>query len=158
MIGPRRWWWRVAVGLLAFAGIEAAVRLTHGQADELRLALVVVLVVVASSVLLDASVVAPAVWRTTAEPEAGLSRLDPRTAAYLRILEGHLSAREADGALQGRLRELAEQTLRARHDLALDDPRADELLGHEVRRMLTEAPRKLHPEEIERWVRGIEDL
>jgi hypothetical protein len=156
--GPRRWWWRAAVGVLAFAGIEAAVWFTHGQADELRLALVVLLVVVASAVLLDASVVAPAAWTTRAEPEAGLSRLDPRTAAYLRIIEGHLSAREADRGLQGRLRELADQTLRARHDLELDDPRADELLGHEVREILTEAPRKLHPDEIARCVTRIEEL
>jgi hypothetical protein len=156
--GPRRWWWRLAVGLLAFAVIEAAVRITHGQADELRLALVVLLVVVASAVLLGASGVGPAVWTTRAEPEVGLSQVDPRTAAYLRIIEGHLSAREADRGLQGRLRELADQTLRARHDLELDDPRADELLGHEVREILTEAPRKLHPDEIARCVTRIEEL
>jgi hypothetical protein len=156
--GPRRWWWRAAVGVLAFAGIEAAVWFTHGQADELRLALVVLLVVVASAVLLDASVVAPAAWTTRAEPEAGLSRLDPRTAAYLRIIEGHLSSREADAGLQRRLQALADQALRARRDLTLDDPRADELLGPEVRGMLTEAPRKLHTDEIERCVTRIEDL
>jgi hypothetical protein len=156
--GPRRWWWRVGGGLLAFAGIEAAVLLIHGQADELRLALVVALVVVAAAVLVDSSYVSPAVWTTRSEPEGGLGRLDPRTASYLRILEGHLSAREADGALQGRLRELADQTLRARHDLTLDDPRAEELLGHELRRVLSEPPRKLHPEEIERCVQRIEEL
>jgi hypothetical protein len=156
--GPRRWWWRVAVGLIAFVGIEAAVRVTHGQADDLRLGLVVALVVVAAAVLVDASHVAPAAWTTRAEPGAGLSRLDPRTAAYLRIIESHLSARQADRGLQGRLRELADQALRARHDLTLDDPRADALLGPEVRLMLSEAPRKLHPDEIERCVARIEDL
>jgi len=156
--GPRRWWWRVAGGLAAFAAIEAAVLFIHGQTDEVRLALVVALVVGASAVLVDASHVAPAVWSTRLDPESGLARLDPHTASYLRILEGHLSAREADGALRGRLRELADQTLRVRHDLDLDDPRAGDLLGPELRRVLTEAPRKLHTDEIKSCVKRIEEL
>jgi len=158
MTGPRRWWLRVAGGVVAFVGIEVAVRLIHGEADELRLALVVALVVCASALLVDATSVEPAVWTTHTEPEGGLGRLDPRTASYLRILESHLSAREADVALRGRLRDLTDQTLRARHDLEVDDPRAEELLGHELRTVLTEAPRKLRPDEIERCVKRIEEL
>jgi hypothetical protein len=158
MTGPRRWWWRVAGGVLAFAAIEGGVLLLHGQADELRLALVVALVVCGSSVLIDATPVEPAVWTGHAEPEAGLARLDPRTASYLRILEGHLTAREADGALRHRLRELAEQTLRARHDLSVDDPRAEELLGRELCRVLHESPTRLAPDQIDRCVKRIEEL
>ncbi len=158
MTGSRRWWWRVAVGLIAFAGVEGAVLVVHGEADEVRLALVIALVVGGVAVLVDASAVAPAVWPTRVETEGGLGRLDPHTASYLRILEGHLTARDADPALRGRLRELAEQTLRARHDLSLDDPRAEDLLGHELRRVMTETPRKLHPDEIERCVKRIEEL
>jgi len=158
MTGPRRWWLRIAGGVAAFAAIEVAIRLIHGQADELRLALVIALVVCASGLLVDATSVEPAVWTVRAVPESGLGRLDPRTASYLRILESHLSAREADVALRGRLRELTDQTLRARHDVGVDDPRADELLGHELRTVLTEAPRKLHPDEIERCVKRIEEL
>ena len=117
MSGYGRWWFRLAGAVLAFAGIEAAVLLVHGRADELRLALVVALVVCASALLVDSTPVEPAVWAAHAEPEGGLGRLDPRTASYLRILESHLSAREADAALRERLRELTDQTLRARHDL-----------------------------------------
>jgi hypothetical protein len=158
MTGRRRWWWRLAGGVVAFTGIEITMTLIHGQADELRLALVVALVVCASGLLVDASPVQPAVWAFHGEPEAGLARLDPRTAAYLRIIEGHLSSREVDTALRYRLRQLTDQTLRARHDLTLDDPRAEELLGHELRRVLTEAPTKLNTDQIERCVKRIEEL
>jgi hypothetical protein len=156
--GSGRWWWRLVGGVLVFAAIEATVRLIHGQADELRLALVVALVVGAVAVLLDASPAAPAVWAARVDRESGLGRLDPRTASNLRLLEGHLSAKEADGALRGRLRELADQTLRARHDLSADDPRAEGLLGHELGRVLSGPVRRLHLEEIERCVTRIEEL
>ena len=159
MTGRRSWWFRLAGGVLAFAAIEGAVLLIDGQADELRLALVVALVVCASALLVDARPVEPAVWTSHVEPEGGLARLDPRTASYLRILESHLSAREADGALRDRLRELADQTLRARHDLAVDDPRADGAARPpSCARVLTEPPHRLDPERIERCVQRIEEL
>jgi hypothetical protein len=158
MTGRRRWWWRLAGGLVAFGCIEGAVLLINGQADELRLALVVALVVCASALLIDAAPVEAAVWNAHVESEGGLGRLDPRTASYLRIVESHLSAREVDAALRNRLRELADQTLRARHDLAVDDPRSEELLGHELRRVLNEGPTQLDAERIDRCVKRIEEL
>jgi hypothetical protein len=158
MSGSRKWWVRLTGGLLAFAAIEAAVLLIHGQADELRLALVVGLVVCASALLVDSAPVESAGWAMPTEPEGGLGRLDPRTASYLRILESHLSAREVDGALRDRLRGLAAQTLRARHDLTLDSPQAEELLGAELSRVLTDRPFRLDPDRIERCVRRIEEL
>jgi hypothetical protein len=158
MTGRRRWWVRLAGGVLAFAAIEAAVLVVHGQADELRLALVVALVVCAAALLVDSTPVEPAVWAVPAETESGLGRLDPRTASYLRILESHLTARDVDGALRDRLRELADHTLRARHDLGLDDARGQELLGPELCRVLTDRPFRLDPDRIERCVRRIEEL
>jgi hypothetical protein len=158
MSGRRRWWWRLAGGVLAFAAIEGTTLLIHGQADELRLALVVALVVSASALLVDASPVEAAFWGGHVDAEDGLSRVDPRTATYLRIIEGHLSAREVDATLRGRLHELADRTLRARHDLSVDDPRADELLGSELRRVLHEAPTKLDIDQIDRCVTRIEEL
>jgi hypothetical protein len=158
MTGRRRWWWRLAGGILAFAGIEVTMALIHGQTDELRLALVVALVVCAGGLLVDATPVQPAVWAVHGDPEAGLTRLDPRTASYLRIIESHLSSREVDPALRYRLRQLTDQTLRARHDLTLEDPRAEELLGHELRRVLGEAPVRLDPDQIDRCVKRIEEL
>jgi hypothetical protein len=156
--GNQRWWFRLAGGVLAFAGIEAAVLLIHGQADELRLALVVGLVVCASGLLVDSSPVEAAVWSLPSTSEGALGRLDPRTASYLRIVESHLSARDVDGALRDRLRELADQTLRARHDVTVEDPRAAELLGAELWRVVTDRPFRLDPDRIERCVRRIEEL
>ena len=158
MTGRRRWWWRVAGGLIAFGSIEGAVTIINGRADELRLALVIALVVCASALLVDAAPVEPALWTGHAEPEGGLGRLDPGTASHLRILESHLSAREVDVALRNRLRKLTDQTLRARHDLTIDDPRAEELLGAELRRVLNENPTKLSPDQIDRCVKRIEEL
>jgi hypothetical protein len=158
MTGRRRWWWRRAGALIGFGAMEGLTLLIHGQADELRLALVVALVVCALALLVDATPVEPAVWSGRVEQEGGLARLDPRTASYLRILESHLFAREVDVSLRNRLRELTDQTLRARHDLTLDDPRAEELLGHELRRVLHEAPTPLDPDQIDRCVTRIEEL
>jgi hypothetical protein len=158
MTGQRRWWWRLVGGVVAFSAIEGLTLLIHGEADELRLAAVVALVVCAVALLIDASPVEPAVWTVPAEAEGGLARLDPRTASYLRILEGHQSAREADVALRNRLRDLTDQTLRARHDLDLDDPRAAALLGDDLVRVLHEAPTRLDPRQIDRLVTRIEEL
>jgi hypothetical protein len=156
--GPRRWWYRAAGGVLAFAATEVAVRAIHGTVDDLRLALVVALVVSAAGLLVDSSYVEPAAWAGTTDPEAGLARLDPRTAALLRVLESHQTAREPDGALAGRLRDLADRTLRARHDVGLDDPRGAALLGPELVQVLTGPPRRLRVEEVERCVERIEEL
>jgi hypothetical protein len=60
--------------------------------------------------------------------------------------------------LRTRLRELADQTLRARHDLTVDDPRSEELLGHELCRVLNENPTKLDTDQIDRCVTRIEEL
>jgi hypothetical protein len=158
MTGRRRWWWRLAGAVLAFAGIEVTMALIHGQTDELRLALLVALVVCAAGLLVDASPVEPAAWSSQPEPEAGLARLDPRTASYLRIIESHLSSHEVDNALRNRMRQLTDQTLRARHDLTVDDPRAQELLGRELCRVLGEAPTRLDPDQIDRCVKRIEEL
>lgn len=158
MTGRHRWWWRVGGGVLAFATIEVAMLALDGEADELRLALVVALVVCAAALLVDATPVEPATWVAHPQPESGLARLDPRTASYLRVLESHLSSREADAALRGRLRRLVDQTLRARHDLTVDDPRAEPLVGAELLGVLTGPPRKLDRVQLERCVTRIEEL
>ena len=158
MTGRRRWWWRLAGGLLAFGGIEVVVRAINGRVDDLRLALVVALVVCSSALLVDATPVQPAVWDRQLERESGLGRLDPRTSSYLRIIESHLTAREVDATLRNRLRELADQTLRARHDLTADDPRAEAMLGPDLRRVLEERPVRLDLDQLDRCVTRIEEL
>lgn len=156
--GGSRWWWRAGLGVLVFAAVEGVLWLIDGQADELRLALAVGLLVAAAALALDASQVAPAVWLTRPERESGLSRLDPRTSSYVRVIEGHLASRETDAALRARLRDLAEQTLRVRHGLSVTDAAAAPLLGAELHEVVTGPPRRLRLGAVERCVRRIEEL
>ena len=132
--------------------------LAGGQVDEVRLALLIALLVCASALVVDAAAAEPAVWTSYVEDQGGLARLDPRTASYIRIIESQLHARTPDGALRGRLSELVELSLRARHDLVVDDPRVDEMLGTELSRVLNDAPRRLTLDEIERCTERIEQL
>jgi hypothetical protein len=60
--------------------------------------------------------------------------------------------------LRARLHELTDRTLLARYDLSADDPRAEELLGPDLRYVLTAPAHKLSPDEIERCVSRIEEL
>jgi len=83
---------------------------------------------------------------------------DGRLATNLRIVEGHVTSTTPDGALQHRLRQLADLQLVRRHGLTVDDPRADELLGPELLSVLDDPPRRLRVEEIERQVRRIEEM
>jgi hypothetical protein len=156
--GGRRWWWRVLLGVLAFATVRAIAFITHTSVDHLRLVLVVAVVVAAAGLVLDAAQVESIRWHVTPERGDQQGSADPRTASYLRVLESHLTAREPGSALQDRLNDLAEQVLQLRHDLSRHDPAASALLGPELQRVLTEPPRRLGVDEIDRCVRRIEDL
>ena len=158
MTGRRRWSLRAGVGVGAFALLVAGARVVDGRVDEVRLALVIALLVCASALVVDATAAEPAVWTAYADDQPGLRRVDPRTASYVRIIESQLLARTPDGALRGRLRELVELSLRARHDLVVDDPRVEEMLGTELSRVLSDPPRRLTIEEIERCTERIEKL
>jgi hypothetical protein len=48
--------------------------------------------------------------------------------------------------------------LALRHDLSRHDPEAVALLGAELQRVMTEPPRRLGVDEIDRCLRRIEDL
>jgi hypothetical protein len=149
---------RAALAAVAFAAAELVLVLLQDDPDPLRLALVVVLLVCAASLMVDSAPVESADWPVHPVPTTGLGRADPRTAAFLRLLEGHLTAAEPDHALRDRLRVLADQVLRVRHDLTVDDPRAEVLLGQPLLDVLMGPPRRLKTAEIERCVRRIEEL
>jgi hypothetical protein len=156
--GWRRWVRLAAVGAGVLLALEAVSISIGGQVDEVRLALVIALVVCASALLVDAAVAEPARWRSPAYDEPRLGRLDPRTASYVRVIESQLHAGRPDAVLQARLRELVELSLHARHDLELDDPRVEEMLGAELSRVLAGEPRRLTLDEIERCTERIESL
>ena len=154
----RRWVWRVVLAAFAFAAADVAFSLLQDDPDPLRLALVVLLLVSTGALLLDSSQAPSAAWAVHPLPTVGLGRADPRTAANLRLIEGHLTAADADHNLRDRLRVLTDQVLRVRHDLTWDDPRAEAVIGQPLLGILTGPPRRLGLSEIERCVRRIEEL
>lgn len=158
MTGERRWLWRTVFGALLVAAVEALAVITDTSVDHVRLVLVVAVVVAALGLIVDAAQVEPVGWHVPPERGDEQGSTDPRTASYLRILESHVTAREPGSALRDRLGDLADQALDLRHDLVRDDPEASALLGPELLRVLTEPPRRLERDEIERCVRRIEDL
>jgi hypothetical protein len=156
--GPRRWWWRTLLAAFAFGAAELVFTELQDDPDPVRLALVVLLLVFAGAMLLDSAQAPSAEWPIFPLPTTGLSRADPRTAALLRLVEGHLTASEPSAALRDRLRDLTDQVLQVRHDLPLVDPRAEALVGAPLLGVLTDPPRRLARGEIEQCLRQIEEL
>jgi hypothetical protein len=156
--GDRRWAWRALVGVLILAAVKTIAVITHTSVDHLRLVLVVAVVVAAAGLVVDAAQVESIRWHVTPERGDQQGSADPRTAAYLRILESHLTAREPGSALRDRLGDLADQVLHLRHGLSRNDPAATAILGPELHQVLNEPPRRLGVDEIHRCVRRIEEL
>ena len=157
-MGERRWWWRAFLVAVLAAATKGLAVITDTSVDHLRLVLVAAVVVAALGLVVDAAQVEPVGWHVPPERGDEQGSADPRTAAYLRILESHLTAREPGSALRDRLGDLADQALELRHDLSRADPAAATLLGPELVRVLNEPPRRLDLAEIDRCVRRIEDL
>jgi len=158
MTGQRRWWWRALAGALAVGVVKAIAVVTDTSVDHLRLVMVVAVVVAAGGLVLDAAQVESIRWHVSRDRRDEQGSADPRTASYLRILESHLTSRQPGPALRDRLGELADQMLLLRHDLARNDAEASALLGPELQQVLTEPPRRLDVDEIDRCVRRIEEL
>ena len=121
--------------------------------------LVVVLAGVALAWLMyDAMGATPQGWAVPRASYANPPGHDARTAAYLRLIEDQLTAREANPRLRDRLRTLADLRLRQQHDLELTDPRAEALLGPAVMAVLTGPPQRLSSRDIDQTLTRIEEL
>jgi hypothetical protein len=83
---------------------------------------------------------------------------DSRFLAYIRILESHQHAREPDDTLRQRLAVLADRTLRIRHGVSLDDPRAVALLGPTTTSVVSGPTRRLTLSEVDACLTRIEEL
>jgi hypothetical protein len=99
-----------------------------------------------------------AYWDVDATTLSALSGHDARFAATVRVVDGHLHAREPDGILRDRLSLLADRTLTLRHGIGLDDPRAADLLGPAVMAVLRGPVRRLAVHEIDATLTRIEEL
>lgn len=133
---PRRWRGRIIGALLLFAVLEAALSAADYAPDPLRLALLVGLCVAAVGLFRDSLAGGAPLW--TAEPVQHVvpEGSDARLAAYVRLVEDHLTSRTPDGALRDRLVALSGRRL------------ADDLAG---------PPRRLSPAQIDDYLRRIED-
>jgi hypothetical protein len=157
-VNPQRWWRRAALAAGVYLVLEVVFLRVDFEPDAVRLAVLVALVVALGGLVLDSVPDVAAQWDVHTVRPATPPGQDARTSLNLRILESHLTSRTPDGVLRDRLGDLADQVLRVRHDLDRRDPRAVELLGPELHRLLTAEPRRLSRAEIDRSVRRIEEL
>lgn len=159
------WWWRgIAVLVVAILLLVAALLLDLDPHPG-RLALVTLLVGAGVALVLDTVVEPPPRWHTDrhAERRGGRARhdwrgYDDRTGFYVRLLEGHLAAREPDPAVRLRLVELTEQTLLARHGVPPDAAEAPALLGPDLVALLRAPAAWTTRDDIDRWIERIEAL
>jgi hypothetical protein len=138
-------------GLTAFAAIED----THPR--PLPTLLFVCAFVALFGLLGDSSGGDPADWSPVTEDVVSTSGQDAGLAGNVRLLENHLSAREIDPLLHGRLSRMTADRL-ARLGLSRGAPDVERRLGPTLTGVLDGPPRRLRPAEIEECIRRIEEL
>lgn len=153
-----RWWRRVLAFAITFGLLELALVLADARPDPVRLALLVATCVGVLGLVLDALSDPGPSWRVEVDQPSSRASADPRLTRYVNLLDAHLTARSDDAALRDRLGQLADQVLRQRHGLSLDDPRAGVLLGPELTAVVEGPPRRLAPAEIAACLTRIEEL
>jgi hypothetical protein len=141
----------VVLVLVAFARIE------HTTPLLLPMVLLVGAVVAIAGMVIDSGGAAPAVWIVDAEYDGTSSGQDQGLAGNARLLENHLSARQPDPLLQGRLARMTDARL-ARMGLRRGDPGVAARLGPTLTGVLDGPPRTLRLEEIEECISRIEEL
>jgi hypothetical protein len=154
----RRWVLRAAAAAALVVTLDIVLSVLDFAPDHLRLALLVALAVAVIGLLSDSVAESGPAWRVEPMSTGGATATDPHLASYVRILESHLTARIADTALRDRLAALCDERLTRRHALTRDDPAAEALLGTELLRELAGPPRRLRREEIDGYLRRIEEL
>jgi hypothetical protein len=152
-----RWMRRAAGAAALLLVLDVLLSVFEFAPNHVRLALLVALAVAVSGLLLDSLAEGP-VWRAEPMGTGGVTATDPHLASYVRILESHLTARTADTALRDRLAALCDERLARRHALTRDDAAAETLLGSGLLHDLTGPPRRLRREEIDAYLRRIEEL
>lgn len=154
----RAWWPRVAGGALLFGVLLVVLTAADFEPDALRLGLLVALVVAAAGLVRDGLDVGSTAWSAAPEPSVVPAGADARLAAYVRLIEGHLTAASPDAGLRDRLAALADEGLARTRGLGRGDPAAAELLGTDLLDDLVAPPRRLRSSEIDDYLRRIEEL
>ena len=152
-----RWVSRALLALAAILVLVVFARIEHTSPLLLPMVLLVCAVVAIVGMVVDSSGAAPAVWDVHTEYGGGTVGQDQGLAGNARLLENHLSARQPDRLLQGRLARMTDDRL-ARLGLRRGDPGVAERLGPTLTGVLDGPPRMLRVSEIEECVRRIEEL
>ena len=154
----KRWLLRATGAAALVVTLDIVLSVFDFAPDHVRLALLVTLGVAVTGLLSDSVGETGATWRVEPMGRGGVTATDPHLASYVRILESHLTARTADSALRDRLATLCDERLTRRRGVTRDDPAAEALLGPGLLRDLTGPPRRLRREEIDGYLRRIEQL
>ncbi len=153
-----QWWGRAATAIFVFAGTFIVAAQLHWDPEPVRLALVIGVAVALLELVVGVLDAPRSSWHVDAVVPSGQPGRDARFATYLRIVEGHLSAKTPGPVLQNRLAALADRRLMLHHGVRRDDPRAAALLGPELVRDLDGRTRRLSLDEVESHLTRIEAL
>jgi hypothetical protein len=153
----QRWVVRAVFAAIGVAGLTAFALIEDTSPRWLPTVLLVGAMVAIYGLLADAGGSDAANWTPAVESVVGASGQDSGLAGNMRLLENHLSARDVDPLLRGRLTRMVDDRL-ARLALSRDDPETRRRLGPTLTEVLTGPPRRLKPAEIEECIRRIEEL
>ena len=153
----QRWVVRAIFTVVGVAGLTAFAFVEDTSPRWVPTVLLVGAIVAIYGLLADAGGADAANWAPAVESVVGSSGQDSGLAGNMRLLENHLSARDVDPLLRGRLTRMTDDRL-ARMGLSRDDPEVVRRLGPTLTAVLTGPPRRLKPAEIEECIRRIEEL
>lgn len=149
---------RVAFALGLFVVLQVIFSAVDFEPHAVKLALLVALCAAAAGLVRDMLNDGGPGWRVRTVQPITPPGADHRLAAYVRLVEGHLTAGTVDRGLQTRLAILCDERLLRRHGLRRSDPAAEDLLGADLLRDLAAPPTRLTRARIDDYLRRIEEL
>ena len=157
LLRRNRWVARGLLALIAVLVLTAFAEVEHTSPLLAPMILLVCAVVAIAGMVIDSAGAAPAFWDIDTEYGGVSVGQDQGLAGNARLLENHLSARQADPLLRGRLGRMTDDRL-ARMGLRRGDPGVAQRLGPTLTAVLDGPPRTLRLSEIEECIRRIEEL
>jgi hypothetical protein len=154
----RRLLWRLATFVVLFAVADVALVWLDFAPDQLRLLLLSSLGFAVVLLVLDALADDAPRWHDEPVQPMTVPGGDLRLAAFVRLLESHLTATVPDAALRDRLGVLCDERLARKHSLTRRDPAAEALLGTDLLRDLAGPVRRLSRTDVRRYLERIENL
>jgi hypothetical protein len=154
----RRWWRRVLTLAALVVLLYVVLVLTDFQPRPVPLVLLCLVAAAMAWTVFEVLEDDSLTWDIPIESTTWERARDPRYATYVRLIESNLTARTPDRAVQDRLAQIADRTLRLRHGLGRADPAAHELLGPDLAEVLDGPARRLPLTELDRCLTKIEEL